>query len=1125
MMGKGINVSSSSIDLLELFVRSPGELLYFFTVIALCLASLFMSLGQRARRPNDYIAQRYVVSLLGVLTAWILLLVGGLFVVNSDRDSVTILPPLERFAIVITILLIGWVFLIADQKKIGKFPNILLLCLIVGALISYGISAKDWVDTAGEVDFNLSTVGTLWSFAAAVLSAAGIVAVIARFRLIIDAPLKLVFFVILFIGNFGALIQIGQGSIIGDYAGPIRLAMVTALLITPFVIFRIIVSGLEREILQKTAESEHSESPTILETKQEITSHQTPPSPIDRESVQLLRVLGLMLEDATADSVPERVVTATLDVLKADVAALLRMKDANYIDVDFAYDKIMKRTIGGIAINLDNQPTLVNAIERNTQHSLTVGHNEEELRDLFTRLDIEQIGPACIQPIFREKELVAILIVASPHTERELLQTEEELLKGISVIASGLLALSYSAADARMTAEEHAIQAMVQGALSDQGNLATTESIDNLPLAREQINQLSKQVMQLKIELDDERTKIANILGESAEGLSISQSLLALTEEQKTLRREREELSRRLLESEAALGSAINPNDQGRVNDLVEALQQEKIALSEERERVQRQLDDLRANDKLFLSEDVQVLLDNMIREKAQLEKERDQFSVQLIDIGDQLREIGIDEGSDGLAQLITTLNEQRTMLQAQIATVSQERDQLLEERHQIAEQIKQEEERTLRIQSLEQQLENIAGDREAAVKNLNKLRHERDELQEKLDAIKEHRTRLLAQSSSYEMELQEAHEEQANLQQQIQELANTKSDLQNEQDRLYADKKALESERDQLLARVEGDRDRLTEIGASGIGSLTAMIDDLTQQRNDLEHELNQTRTTLASVENQFEALQVRVGQELDGVQARYSPNAPDLLLGLVQELRTPMTSVTGYVDLLLGESAGILGEMQRKFLQRVATNVSRLASMLDDLVHVTELDTGSFSLEPRPVNLTNLIEDAITGASIQFREKELVVNLNLDDTLPEINADHDAISQIIGQLLTNAYLVSPPGSEIFVSAQRQNVVLSRQANDDEYMAECLTISIEDRGGGISAEDEQRVFIRKYKAENPLIEGLGDTGVGLSIAKALTEAHGGQLLLESKENIGTVFTVALPVDTVSEPEGLNNGA
>jgi signal transduction histidine kinase len=236
-------------------------------------------------------------------------------------------------------------------------------------------------------------------------------------------------------------------------------------------------------------------------------------------------------------------------------------------------------------------------------------------------------------------------------------------------------------------------------------------------------------------------------------------------------------------------------------------------------------------------------------------------------------------------------------------------------------------------------------------------------------------------------------------------------------------------------------------------------------------------------------------------------------------------MTSVTGYVDLLLGESAGILGEMQRKFLQRVATNVSRLASMLDDLVHVTELDTGSFSLEPRPVNLTNLIEDAITGASIQFREKELVVNLNLDDTLPEINADHDAISQIIGQLLTNAYLVSPPGSEIFVSAQRQNVVLSRQANDDEYMAECLTISIEDRGGGISAEDEQRVFIRKYKAENPLIEGLGDTGVGLSIAKALTEAHGGQLLLESKENIGTVFTVALPVDTVSEPEGLNNGA
>jgi signal transduction histidine kinase len=74
-----------------------------------------------------------------------------------------------------------------------------------------------------------------------------------------------------------------------------------------------------------------------------------------------------------------------------------------------------------------------------------------------------------------------------------------------------------------------------------------------------------------------------------------------------------------------------------------------------------------------------------------------------------------------------------------------------------------------------------------------------------------------------------------------------------------------------------------------------------------------------------------------------------------------------------------------------------------------------------------------------------------------------------------------------------------------------CLYVSIADRGGGIMPEDEARVFVRKYKAENPLIEGLGDTGVGMAIAKALVEVHGGSLWLESRPNIGTVFNFVLP--------------
>jgi signal transduction histidine kinase len=229
-------------------------------------------------------------------------------------------------------------------------------------------------------------------------------------------------------------------------------------------------------------------------------------------------------------------------------------------------------------------------------------------------------------------------------------------------------------------------------------------------------------------------------------------------------------------------------------------------------------------------------------------------------------------------------------------------------------------------------------------------------------------------------------------------------------------------------------------------------------------------------------------------------------------------MTSISGYIDLLLGESAGILGEMQRKFLQRVSANVTRLAAMLDDLVRITALDTGQFSLTPEPIDILAVIEDAITNASNQFREKGLTVHLELDDQMPMLRADRDAVNQIVGQLLTNAYLASPAESEIYIVARREDIRLSGSGSDG--LTASLFVSVEDRGGGIAAEDEPRVFARKYKAENPLILGLGDTGVGLSIAKALVETQGGRLWLETREGAGSIFKFALPLDVEPGEEG-----
>ncbi len=227
------------------------------------------------------------------------------------------------------------------------------------------------------------------------------------------------------------------------------------------------------------------------------------------------------------------------------------------------------------------------------------------------------------------------------------------------------------------------------------------------------------------------------------------------------------------------------------------------------------------------------------------------------------------------------------------------------------------------------------------------------------------------------------------------------------------------------------------------------------------------------------------------------------ETIVALVNELRTPMTSIVGYTDLLLGESVGILGEMQRKFLQRVKANIERMNSLLNDLLEITALDTGRLELTPVPVDLITVIEEAIMGLSARLRERGITVRLDIALELPPIRADRDALYQIILHLLSNACECSQPGSEIVVTGHLEQV--------ESGLPPYLHVSVRDTGGGIAPEDYPRVFQRFYRADRPLIPGLGETGVGLAIAKALVEAHGGRIWVESEPGVGSTFHFIIP--------------
>jgi len=258
------------------------------------------------------------------------------------------------------------------------------------------------------------------------------------------------------------------------------------------------------------------------------------------------------------------------------------------------------------------------------------------------------------------------------------------------------------------------------------------------------------------------------------------------------------------------------------------------------------------------------------------------------------------------------------------------------------------------------------------------------------------------------------------------------------------------------------------------------------------LQTELDSANQIISKFEEKFTS-----GETLTNEQA-------EIIASIAQELRQPMSSITGYTDLLISESVGILGELQRKFLERVRASIDRMNHLIGDLIQITTLESGNLAISSKSVVLTEVIDEAIEMTSSQIREKNILLRVDISPDLPEMLSDQDALLQIILHLLQNAGAATPIEGEITLKAE-----FSTALND-----EIVEIKVTDTGEGIPKEELPRVFSRLYRADNPLIQGVGDTGVGLSIAKTLTEALGGRIWVESEPGVGSTFSLLLPVAT-----------
>jgi signal transduction histidine kinase len=230
-----------------------------------------------------------------------------------------------------------------------------------------------------------------------------------------------------------------------------------------------------------------------------------------------------------------------------------------------------------------------------------------------------------------------------------------------------------------------------------------------------------------------------------------------------------------------------------------------------------------------------------------------------------------------------------------------------------------------------------------------------------------------------------------------------------------------------------------------------------------------------------------------------------------LAEELRTPITTINSYADLLLSEAVGILGELQRKFLLRMKAGGERMAQMVNDLTR----EAGGEEQWSRPqrqrVDVVKLIETAIASSHTQLEDKALTLDLEMPEDLPTVRADPDYLRRVLSNLLSNAYLASSVGGHIRVQTlQSQTMPPDREPalNGDKF----VIVSVQDSGGGLSDEALARIFDRGRPSQTP--SGLGESGAGLALVKRLVEAHGGRLWVESERGVGTTFSFVLPIDS-----------
>jgi signal transduction histidine kinase len=245
----------------------------------------------------------------------------------------------------------------------------------------------------------------------------------------------------------------------------------------------------------------------------------------------------------------------------------------------------------------------------------------------------------------------------------------------------------------------------------------------------------------------------------------------------------------------------------------------------------------------------------------------------------------------------------------------------------------------------------------------------------------------------------------------------------------------------------------------------------------------------------------------QLFGEVQRANVAKSDFVSFVAHELKNPMTSIKGYTELLAGGAVGQINEMQTNFLTTIKSNVERMSTLVSDLNDNSKIEAGRLRLEYKATSAPDLVDEVVRSIKRQVEDKKQILEVVTPERISPMWADRIRVAQVLTNLVSNSYKYTPEGGSVQVGIEEVE-----NEWDPAGASRVIHFWVKDNGIGLTPEDQQKMFQKFFRSEDPKAREAPGTGLGLNITKSLVEMQGGNIWFESEYRKGTNFHFTIPV-------------